>query len=151
MIQRVQSIYLVLAGLFPAFTFFLPIAGFQSATADFKMFACHFAGKGAEAAGAAPYATAVLAVLAIVLAFVAIFGFKNRKKQLKKCTWVMLANVAWYVAAAAYIIPLISGDAFSLVVGPTLYAPLLSIVCTMLAKRAIRKDEALVRAADRIR
>ena len=154
MIQRIQSIYLVLAGIFPAFTFFVPLVCFTSQDAN-KWLTINSLGYDAtlfpEMAGRHPYGMLVFAALAVILSWVAIFAFKNRKKQIKLVNWAITCNVMWIVAAIGYSFFVSSRTATSISPELGLCFPILALITQFLAKHAIKRDEALVRAADRIR
>lgn len=152
MIQRIQSIYLVLAGLFPAFTFFVPLVVFSNETLNFTMTDLGYnVAEGTEMASRHPYGLMVWAVCALVLSVVAIFGFKNRKKQMKQVKWGMMMNVLWYVAFIAYAFSVKSRTATELGFEVGCLFPLLSFLLQFVAYKAIKRDDDLVRAADRIR
>lgn len=152
MIQRIQTIYLVLAGLFPAFTFFFPLHHFTGADFDVTMYGCHFSGiEMMDLAPSDPYVLAFIGVLAIVLPIVAIFQFKNRKRQILWVNLSLYTDLLWYIVAILYA----NNATNSLHCNPSFaagfFAPALAIIALFLAKRGIKRDEALVRAADRIR
>ena len=152
MIQRIQSIYLLLAGLLPAFTFFVPSARLSSGEVWLTVYSCHYdATQVAEMAGTHPWGLMVWSSVAILLSLWAIMGYKNRKKQARKTLWAVACQVLWFVALGAYTYAIASRTGFTPSVGVGCVFPLLSIVLLLLARRAICKDEALVRAADRIR
>ncbi len=92
-------------------------------------------------------------IASIGLAFWTIFSFKNRLLQMKICignsallTLILVLNVwGWYQAKALFD-PLISGDfAFGFL------APTFALLLNRSAIYFIRRDEKLVRSADRIR
>ncbi len=147
MIQRIQSIYLVLAGLFPAFTLFVPAAAFTGKGGEFTLSSLAFW----PATGLrSPYELTVLVAAAIVLPLVAVFAYSNRKKQVKLASIAQGVNVLWYVAFAVSCITTNGSDAaYSFRLGCLF--PLLALIVLFLAKKAIKRDEALIRAADRIR
>lgn len=147
MIQRIQSIYLVLAGLFPAFTLFVPVAAFGGKGGAVTLSSLGFS---ADVQTRTPFELAVLAVVAVVLPLVALFLYGNRKKQVKLAGIAQAVNVLWYAAfAVACFLTNGQGSEYSFSVGCLF--PLLSLLTLLLAKKAIKHDEALVRAADRIR
>ncbi len=161
MIQRIQSIYLVLAGFFSAFTFFEPVCSFikqeASATYGFCMSSCEYYNQAVANAvvdsmiSRHPWGLAVMATLTIILAIIAIFNYKNRKKQIKFVNIATLTAFMWYVAFAAYTLSIKGRTDFAPTFEVASLFPLLSLLTLYLAKRAIKHDEALVRAADRIR
>ena len=82
---------------------------------------------------------------------IALFGYKNRKAQMRKTRWAMLLDVAYYVALSVHVWLHATGGGLTPGFALGCLCPLLSFLFLWLALRAIRKDEALVRAADRIR
>lgn len=152
MIQRIQTIYLFLAGILPAITLFVPVMLFGSGNKWFTMSSLSYdTALVPELAGSFPIGLGVFALLAIVLAFVALAGYKNRKSQLRKVALAILANALWYVNFAFYTFSLSNRMKMDPWFNLWCFLPLLAIVFLFLARRGILKDEALVRAADRIR
>lgn len=156
MIQRVQSIYLLLAGILPAFTFCLPLARFS--TSDPQSYATLY-GLSVQLFGQVTLASEVetpwillaAACFCTLLPLITIFKFKNRRRQIKNAKGQLYALTVFYLVFVGYCYVLANGAdvSFSLCIGSLF--PLLSYAFTWLALRAIRKDEALVRSADRIR
>lgn len=152
MIQRIQSVYLFLAGLVPAFCVFLPLARFRADGGSCLMRGYAYAATGMNTEGAlVPWGVLLFAVLSAGIAWYTLFAYKNRRRQMRLCTLAVLSNLAFYVAYVAHAVAFASAtqSAFS----PTLYAalPLLAIVCATLARKAIKHDDELVRSADRLR
>lgn len=152
MIQRIQSLYLLLAIVLPVFTYIVPLGQFSQGETEFALYSCHYdAEQVAALAGRMPYGLLILSLASIALAVVALLGFKNRVAQLKKVAWTMAVQVLWFVACGAYSASLASRLDMDFTPGLGLVFPLLSLACLVMARRGIRHDEALVRAADRIR
>jgi hypothetical protein len=95
----------------------------------------------------------VLVILSLILTLTAIFLYKNRKTQL------LLVNVAFllHIVLIGLIFLYYVGHfevAFK-VAQPSyqagIFLPIVSLLLLILASRAIRKDEALVKSADRLR
>ena len=89
-------------------------------------------------------------LIATAVGFIAIFKYKNRKLQMKMCFLCNLMIVIWvilYVLYGMVILPKDSEMNFSL----TACLPVVAAFFFMLARKGIRDDERLVRAADRIR
>lgn len=137
MIQRIQSIYLLLAAIFPVFTLFVPLVSTQANSAQNALWPV--------------WSYHILSLLTIVLALVSLCCYKNRKTQIRWANTAIVSNLAWYAVFALityhnvwqYELP------YNMYIG--LLFPLLSIATLYLAKKAIKHDEELVRAADRIR
>lgn len=150
MIQRIQSIYLLLAAVALGLQFVLPYA---SAPAD------------AVAGASTTFADGVFnlndrmwllinSVLAAGLALAAVFFYKNRPTQsFVTSIGVFSATIlSIYLAVQCYMLIGEAGQGVSSIhyqagVG----MPALSVLLMWLANRAIRKDEALVRSSDRLR
>ena len=156
MIQRIQSIYLVLAGLFPAITYFVPLVLFTQSTGTSPQWftlssLCYDATSFAEMTGRHPWGLMITALIAVILPIVTIFGYNNRKKQIEFVNYAMFVNLLWYVALIAYTFSVKDRTLTTLSFEVGCLFPLLSLITLYLAKHAIKRDEALVRAADRIR
>lgn len=154
MIQRIQSIYLLLAGIFAALAFATPCALFTSAQPDATctLYGCHYVTSPAtEELFSYPFGVTLMTALCMALPLIIIFGYKNRKRQINHVNLAMLLAVAWYAVCAAYCFAAASRTGFEVAPSYGLVFPALSLLALYLAKRGIQHDEALVRAADRIR
>ncbi len=149
MIQRIQSIYLLLASGAFGSLFALPIL---TTTANDKATAVAQMADGQlnlfDNTGLLG-----LASMGAVLAFAALFLFKNRAIQAKMANSGILVGVLLAVLAGVAVqgvrgsIPADGSVQFGLGLG----APVLGIVLLFLANSAIQKDEKLVRSMDRLR
>jgi hypothetical protein len=93
-----------------------------------------------------------LATLLIpVLALVDIFLFKKRLLQARLNIFSVMFCLGWYGVVAIYIWQAKLAQGVEWYIQPSACIPLVSMVLTLMATRRILKDEALVRAADRIR
>lgn len=81
----------------------------------------------------------------------AIFAYRNRIFQSRLCLMSMLLMLAWYAALAVFgfALPRIENAQFTPSIAAAL--PLVNVILLLMARRGILADEALVRAADRIR
>ena len=104
-----------------------------------------------------PLVTIVL--VCMVIAVVAIFLFKRRTLQVRLTAFGFILSVVYafllFFWAVDHYADLLSAGMGGVKPEVTwyvgAYAPLASMVFLFLAQRAIRKDEALVKAADRLR
>jgi hypothetical protein len=142
MIQRIQSIYLLLTVLVSAALFYLPLFELPSSV---------------EGTGPREFmitSNALLLVLSSaigVLAFVTIFLFKSRPLQIKVCRLILIM-IFVMIGLLFYTSDTISNGLDQKVVFKIgTYLPLLQVLFIFLAHRAIKKDENLVRSADRLR
>ena len=152
MIQRIQSVYFLLAGILPAFSFCVPMAHYvdNNGEAVYSLYAASLMNAQGETLGH-PWGILAFVVISIILAFVCIFGFKNRIRQIALSslllTSLLLAALAFVAHGYFY------GEDLAVRFLPSwgFAFPVLSFIFAMLGRRAVRKDEELVRAADRIR
>lgn len=140
MIQRIQTIFLLLAALGNAGLLALPWA----ASATPAEAGIYSDGR----LGADDHLVMSIAIAAAaVLALVAIGLFKNRKLQIRiTSASLLLAVVAGAFGGWLYYS---AGQAAMVQIGWLMLAPV--AVFSLLAVRYIRKDEKLVRSADRLR
>lgn len=164
MIQRIQSVYLLAVLLLWASIFFLPVS-IKSISPDpaqniLKTISYRldvyrvlkFEGK--EMVLKSPgYLLAVLAVLGILSAIISVFYYKNRSKQIKVCRFSLLIAAAFI--AADFFLSEAMGKEYAVESNvqyqAASYFPILQIILLMMAIKAIKKDDDLVKAADRIR
>lgn len=156
MIQRIQSIYLLLAGIIPAFTFMMPMARFYPAAGEgyYTLYGAAFHTVGLDAYAGAPsrpWGMMLLAAVMILITLCTIFCYKNRRKQIRLAGVAIISGIFYYVlyGSYCYAFAVNGGASYTFQVGALL--PLLSMLLTWQARRCIRRDEELVRAADRIR
>lgn len=155
MIQRIQTVYLLLVALLMALAFFLPTAYFttEAGTAVFRFYEL----TGADGvAMKIPSYLMFLSILALALPLYIIFRFKNRLHQIRFCVVEMILLVGVLLVAALYIYRLFTlfsetYEAFALEIRWPMLCPLVALLFSYLAMRAVFRDEMLVRAADRIR
>ena len=91
-------------------------------------------------------------ILNILIALVAIFQFKKRLLQIRLCILNILLIVGFYVLLGSYY--WILKEKFSANGIPfewTVILPAINIILSYLSIRSIRKDEALVKALNRLR
>ncbi|MDA9089585.1 DUF4293 domain-containing protein [Maribacter arcticus] len=136
MIQRIQSFYLlivaILTGVLPFFfNLWINIDGVE-VFADNEMLV-----------SIAMYISAILAIWSIV-------QFKNRKTQFVINRLNMILNV-FLLGFFVYRSLNLSGEALVSEKGIGMLIPVFSIIFLVLANRAIKKDEDLVKSVDRLR
>ena len=138
MIQRIQSLYLlIVAGLMTA-ALFLPLAYYMSGNDVYELFA--FSLKGADYAQPTPYLGFMLLLTAIV-PLVTLFLFKKRLLQIRLCAVniVLLLGTLIFIAIYYYLGSRFFAEFSYEVRGFKIAAifPLLSLVLTYLAARAV--------------
>jgi len=136
MIQRIQTIYLLLAAIVSAGLVFMvslwtDVDGNQVMAIDEINYFVAFIASG-------------------VLSLIAIFLFKNRKLQTVISRLNILLNLI-LLGVFVYRSLTMSGGTAVPEKGIGMFLPIISIVFLVLANRAIRRDEQLVKSADRFR
>lgn len=151
MIQRKQSIYLLVAALLPFVMYKVPVAIFQSSGVLYEFFACHILNPNTNEAVINVLPLAVLPLLTALLSLIAIFKYKNRTLQMKigrVNLLMLLTTIAVQIIYYFRIGTILSTEGqpgFSAII------PLVVMVLVFMANKAIKKDDNLVRSADRIR
>lgn len=151
MLQRKQSVYLLVSVILSAVCMFLPIGRFVSEKmgADSELY--NIAIKGMD--GSMDYVVCILFVLLlihVVSSLLNIFLYKNRKMQSKVCRFNVILLLAWY-AAYAYFALTGGGEGTEFSFGVPAVMPFISLIGELLADKGIRSDEELIRSMDRIR
>ncbi|MCO5725887.1 DUF4293 domain-containing protein [Robiginitalea marina] len=136
MIQRIQTVYLLLSalltGILPFWLHLWTEGGGQAVYARQELWV-----------SAAFYASTVLAVISVL-------SFKNRKQQFVLNRFNLLLNLfllGFFVVRSLSI----SGGTSVSEKGIGMLIPVFSIVFLVLANKAIKKDEDLVKSVDRLR
>ena len=149
MIQRVQTLYLLAVVALGIALIWLPVVQLVTPEGtDLQMYEL-------SALGGAPlqglWGLLVTTILIPLLALVDIFLYKKRILQARLNIFLAMLCLGYYGVLAIYIwqAKLALGVEWHIL--PWASFPLVCFVLTLMATRAILKDEALVRAADRIR
>ena len=150
MIQRKQTVFLFLALLATIACLCLPVGSFepQGMGTENQLMNLWIN----ETNGGRNFSVwalfAILLVTCPINTF-AIFDYHNRKRQARFCMFSMLMIIGWYVVYGVVSQGWMPG--FTLHVGFAACLPLIAFILLWLARHSILADEALVRAADRIR
>lgn len=153
MIQRIQSVFYVLATIcFVAFIF-LPILSYQAIT---EMHVLRGNGFGDEVEQVTLGIYLLLyAIFMAVFCFTLIFYFKNRGRQMVLTRYAVILSLLIYglIVFIHYnaIKTFSMGTDVEVQYGMGLPLPLVAALLLMLAYRGVKKDEQLVRSVDRLR
>ncbi len=157
MIQRIQSLYLLIVGLLGVMMVTMPLARFVAGTEEFRVMAFgvdSLAQGGSERVVSTIY-MGILAVLATILPFVTLFLYKKRRVQVRLCVveMILLGGLQLFVGFYLYRTghSIAQFDTHSLSFSVVDIFPIVGLILSYLALRAIVKDELLVRSLDRIR
>jgi amino acid transporter len=136
MIQRVQSLYLLVAILLNGvLSFYLPL---WLTSENVEIFAL-----------SQPVAISLF-LLSVLISFITLFSFKKRKRQFVLGRINIILNFV-LVGVFAYWTLSLPGEMDISEKGIGMLLPIISIVFIALANKAIKKDEDLVKSVDRLR
>jgi len=143
MIQRVQSLYLILAAI---------VSGLLAFIFPFYIYNGEMVGieQAFRADSLLLKAIASLFMLSAMLALVSLFLFKNRKTQIVINRLNIILNFL-LLGLIVYQLQTLSGETSVSEKGIGSFLPLIVVVLLSLATKAILKDERLVKSADRLR
>lgn len=143
MIQRVQSLYLILAAI---------VSGLLAFIFPFYIYNGEMVGieQAFRADSLLLKAIASLFMLSAVLALVSLFLFKNRNTQIVINRLNIILNFL-LLGLIVYQLQTLSGETSVSEKGIGSFLPLIVVVLLSLATKAILKDERLVKSADRLR
>lgn len=152
MIQRIQTFYLTVSLILLGLMIGLPLG--EIAVGD-QIFSFSIQGINNEGSGEQLYNGLPLMVflgIAIVVQLLAIFGFKNRVRQMRLSGYNILlmlgiVGVSFYFKYASFKEMEIVTNSYKL----ALVFPFIAGIFNYLGIRAIGRDEALVKSIDRIR
>ncbi|BEG98501.1 DUF4293 domain-containing protein [Bacteroides sedimenti] len=151
MIQRIQTVYLLLVAALLTITIFIPVGSFidtNGLTYPFTPLNITLPSAGLNYT---PWGQLAILILAAMIAFATIFLFKNRKLQMRMCVFNSLIIAGYYLVYLMFILMTKGSSNVSFQFSFGLCLPVISLILTYLAFRSIRKDDAMVKAADRIR
>jgi hypothetical protein len=162
MIQRIQSLYLLMVIIAYSLLFFFPIASYKTVPVDIvaltlvtptnniTSFSLLKITSDKFSSNSTIPLIAVVVILALAV-MVTIFLYKKRLLQIKITAIILLAHIG-FIAALFYF-----ADSVAKKVGVEAayetgaYIALIPLVFLVLANRSIRRDEKMVRSTDRLR
>lgn len=144
MLQRVQTVYLLLASLFSGGLVFFLSLWKDSENVDFFVMDTFKTGN------VLLMSMSVLFFLSAFMSICTIFLFKNRSVQLGIGRLNILINFI-LLGMVVYFSQNLSGETAVSEKGIGLLIPILTIVLVVLANNAIKRDDELVKSVDRLR
>ncbi|MDR2907642.1 MAG: DUF4293 domain-containing protein [Bacteroidales bacterium] len=156
MIQRKQTIYLILSALSFVLLFIFPFANFPLGTE----LICNISILGIQdmPLDSTNYLFFIMQVLAtgvIALTGVSVFMYTKRPLQIRLCAFAFIVNIL--IIGAMFLTSSVISNELRLpehtpvnYLFPT-YIPMVTLILIMMAQRAIRKDEAMVQSLNRLR
>ncbi len=156
MFQRIQTVYLFLVFVFAILFVMLPLANLvpedpymSLQLSKYSVFFDAFEGITGRWMA---FLLVVLFFTVMLITVLTSFYYKRRLLQIKLGKFNMLVHAAM-ILVSFFMIDHISKQLpdYTVTYGPGIFFPIASLIFILLANRAIRKDENLVRAADRFR
>lgn len=156
MIQRKQTLFLLLAVVACVCCLCMPVGACAAGGMDADTLLYNMGTVSADQGvvlSAASLPLFLLAALAAVVSLANIFLYKNRPLQMKLCVAIMLLCVVWYAYYALLYAGVVTLEAVSgaLKVKFAASLPAVGFILAAMARKGVKDDEKLVRAADRIR
>ncbi len=156
MIQRRQTIFMILSAISCALLFFMPLATVKGTSVDFTIWGWSTINDPKSYV----WPIVVLTILMTALPFVTIFLYKKRMLQVRLCRIEMLLNIVFIglvflVYDKDYILAIQSienaAETLKLACSIGLLMPLVSLIFEVFAIRGIKKDIDLLKSVDRLR
>ncbi len=153
MLQRIQTLYLLIIAVLTAIMLFMPLAVLQTGEKffSFDVFGINTIAPEPELVYPT-WGLFILVALIALIALVTIFLFKKRMLQIRLCIFNAILMVGFYgfFAYLIYVMKQQLGD-LSISIRFALSFPLINLILDYLAIRSIGADEVLVRSLDRLR
>lgn len=152
MIQRKQTIFLLLAFIATMVCLCCPVAYFQPLEMGVNCIMRNlWLDKGNSITDFSVWPLFALLVLSTVLSLYTIFLYKKRKIQVALCLLNILFLLGWNIVYIYYIYQITLSTRSNYIFTITAVLPLLSLILILLAHKSIIADEKLIRSIDRIR
>ena len=162
MIQRIQSLYLVIVLALSVASFCFPLAVFETDKYDATEYNLIPEAVSAETTSLPQESIAWNAIFfpvaSGILALVAIFLYKNRPLQMKITAFGFLLStiyvgllLLWIISSQETALVEQQVQVTKTIYGISTYLPMAQVLFFILAQRAIKKDEKMVRDSERIR
>ena len=139
-IQRIQTVYLLLAAIVTAVFAFVPVINVLNpdGVVEISFNSLHF---GAWAM--------LLEILIVILAIIAIFKYRDLKTQIRLTNVLMLLIVTLIIVIA--IMTWVLHDKLIMQFTPYIVMPFVALIMVWLAKKGIKHDKKLLADSERIR
>ena len=152
MIQRIQTVYLLLAIVALVICMVLPVGTFVIPKMGVVM---EFMNNGVRINGemqdVSPWGMFAILLLSSIIGLATIFLYKNRMLQIRLTVFSSILLIGYYVTFVVFAFTLKNKFEAQYEVAWAICLPLIAVILNYLAIRAIGKDEVMVKAADRLR
>lgn len=158
MLQRIQTVFLLLVALMMLLTLFFPFWTYQAegSTEYYGLFAFYYEYFDTEVNETVrtffPFTfIATLVVASITVALIEVTKYKNRLLQIKLGALNSLFIAGALILVAYFATDFVKSQGINGKYGIAFFLPAAALLFNLLANRYIRKDERLVKSVDRIR
>jgi hypothetical protein len=153
MLQRKQTLFLLIALIVNGLLLFFPLADFLVGNELYSMYYNKFVYQEGVAMVDAPtlLPLTILLIGTLVVTFMSIFMFKKRPLQIR----LSVFNAIFMLGVPIFVVYMklwgVSGENVTSTFKVWAFLPVISTICTFAAIKNIIKDEALVKSLNRIR
>jgi hypothetical protein len=151
MIQRIQTLYLLLIVILSSITAFLPVAGLINSATNIKYILDFNGISTAEAHVVNTWALSVISLIIPAIALLTVFLYKKRLLQIRLSIFNTIIMAGYYGLLFIYLWQAskqLNADWYLEIISAF---PLICIILNFMSIRSIGKDEALVKSLNRIR
>ena len=149
MIQRIQTVYLLIVAVLMVIAMSNPVGDFIAPDLALTKFTNLALVTADGVSDYAPWALFAILLAVGILSMVTIFLFKKRMLQIRLTLFSSIILIGYYVVLVVFVLNLKGDSTFA--PSWSLCLPLVSIILNYLAIRGIGKDEMMVRAYNTIR
>ena len=150
MLQRIQSVYLILAAAAMLISVALPLSSFYFNTEEvmFEAMGIYLNGELTDST----WGLFVIGITSSIVALITVFLYKNRLLQIRLSIFNIVLMVGFYLYFGFIMHKVYPVESLEFnKVGFGAIMPIISIILTILAIRKIGADEALIRSLSRLR
>lgn len=149
MIQRIQTVYLLVVAILMVVMMSLPVGSFVASDYTATVFNNLSLVAPDGTADYGPWAMFAILMVSAVVTLGTIFLYKKRMLQIRLTIFNIILLLGYYGTLVTFVFMLKGENSFT--PSWTVILPLISIILDWLAIRAIGKDEMLVKAYERLR
>ncbi|HIZ06244.1 MAG TPA: DUF4293 domain-containing protein [Candidatus Phocaeicola gallistercoris] len=150
MIQRIQTIYLLIIVVLMVMIMSLPMGYFYTETSIIQLSSLSLR-SGEDVISNSPWPMFVISIIVAIITFITIFSYKIRQLQIRLTSYSILFLIGYYIVFALLVWKMTTTYSYKFSCSWAICLPLISIILGWMAIRAIKKDEMLVKSYDRIR
>lgn len=149
MIQRIQSVYLLIVAILSVIVMSNPIGSFIAADNSILEFTNLSLIDQSGVEDYKPWALFAILMISAIISLITIFLYRKRMLQIRLTLFNIILAIGYYVTLVTFVFMLKGESTF--VPSWMVCLPFVGIVLDWLAIRAIGKDEMLVKAYERLR